>query len=90
LTKNCKSRFFENLYFTCNKLCFQTSVFTPGYGSVTKVRVTSQNDAQTVITKLFNKFRVENSPNDFSLYVVKETEGKNFPVFSVIICSVEM
>lgn len=52
----------------------ETSIFTPTHGSVTKVRVLSTNNAHDVITKLFQKFRVENSADCFSLYVVKETE----------------
>jgi len=59
----------------------ETSVFTPTYGSVTKVRVTSTNDTQDVIKKLFQKFKVENSPDEFSLYIHKESqERREMPV----------
>ncbi|CAK8672181.1 ras association domain-containing protein 2-like [Clavelina lepadiformis] len=54
----------------------KTSVFTPAFGSVTKVRVSSQNNANDVITKLLNKFRVENPADEFSFYVVKETQER--------------
>nr|CAB3265451.1 ras association domain-containing protein 2-like [Phallusia mammillata] len=70
---------------------YRTSVFTPAFGSVTKVRVTSQNNAHTVVTKLFAKFRVENTPDDFSLYIVKETgerrelPGDEFPLLSRVL-----
>ena len=50
-------------------------MFTPSHGSVTKVRVMSTNNAHDVIVKLFKKFRVENQASNFSLYVVKETQG---------------
>ncbi|XP_039273827.2 uncharacterized protein LOC120347794 isoform X1 [Styela clava] len=51
----------------------QTSVFTPDYASVTNVRITSKTCCDDVIKHLLNKFRVENSSEEFSLYLVKET-----------------
>nr|XP_002121004.1 ras association domain-containing protein 2-like [Ciona intestinalis] len=54
----------------------KTSVFTPAFGSVTKVRITSRSNANDVITKLMNKFKILNPPTDFSLYVIKETQER--------------
>lgn len=51
----------------------ETSVFTPAYGSVTSVWVTSLVNAPEVINQLLDKFKVENSPQDFALYVVRDT-----------------
>ncbi|XP_054432855.1 ras association domain-containing protein 4 isoform X2 [Pteronotus mesoamericanus] len=51
----------------------QTSVFTPAYGSVTNVRVNSTMTTLQVLTLLLNKFRVENSPSEFALYIVHES-----------------
>merc|ERR1739838_1276151 len=69
----------------------ETSMFTPTHGSVTKVRVLSTNNASDVVSKLFQKFRVENSPEKFSLYIVKETEERRelphdeFPLISRVL-----
>merc|ERR1739838_693794 len=69
----------------------ETSMFTPTHGSVTKVRVLSTNNASDVVRKLFQKFRVENSPEKFSLYIVKETEERRelphdeFPLISRVL-----
>ncbi|KAH7934185.1 hypothetical protein HPB49_022596 [Dermacentor silvarum] len=53
-----------------------TSVFTPAYGSVTSVWVTSLVNAPEVINQLLDKFKVENSPQDFAFYVVRDTEER--------------
>lgn len=45
-------------FFFC--LHFQTSIFTPAYGSVTNVRVSSSMTTQQVLSLLLNKFRVCN------------------------------
>ncbi|CAN7991876.1 unnamed protein product [Ixodes pacificus] len=50
----------------------ETSVFTPAYASVTSVWVTSLVNAPEVINQLLDKFKVENSPQDFALYVVRD------------------
>ncbi|KAG0428019.1 hypothetical protein HPB47_024976 [Ixodes persulcatus] len=50
----------------------RTSVFTPAYASVTSVWVTSLVNAPEVINQLLDKFKVENSPQDFALYVVRD------------------
>ncbi|XP_076980669.1 ras association domain-containing protein 4 [Tamandua tetradactyla] len=64
-----RHRFSINGHFYNHK----TSVFTPAYGSVTNVRVNSSMTALQVLTLLLNKFRVENSPSEFALYVVHES-----------------
>ncbi|XP_075073280.1 ras association domain-containing protein 4 isoform X2 [Mixophyes fleayi] len=51
----------------------KTSVFTPAYGSVTNVRVTSTMNTSQVLSLLLRKFRVENSPSEFGLYLLHET-----------------
>lgn len=61
-------RFSINGHFYNHK----TSVFTPAYGSVTNVRVTSTMNTSEVLNLLLRKFRVENGPSDFGLYLVHE------------------
>ncbi|GFY74806.1 ras association domain-containing protein 2 [Trichonephila inaurata madagascariensis] len=51
----------------------ETSVFTPAYASVTSVWVTSLVTAPEVINMLLDKFKVVNNPEDFALYVVRDT-----------------
>ncbi|KAK2109638.1 Ras association domain-containing protein 2, partial [Saguinus oedipus] len=64
----------------------QTSVFTPAYGSVTNVRINSTMTTPQVLKLLLNKFkasslcwlatdRIENSAEEFALYVV-HTSGE--------------
>ncbi|EHB00440.1 Ras association domain-containing protein 4 [Heterocephalus glaber] len=62
-------RFSINGHFYNHK----TSVFTPAYGSVTNVRVNSTMTTLQVLTLLLNKFRVEDGPEEFALYVVHES-----------------
>ncbi|XP_051897460.1 ras association domain-containing protein 4a isoform X2 [Pristis pectinata] len=64
-----RHRFSINGHFYNHK----TSVFTPAYGSVTNVRVNSSMNTSQVLTLLLNKFRVENVPDEFALYVVHES-----------------
>ncbi|XP_053306609.1 ras association domain-containing protein 4 isoform X2 [Spea bombifrons] len=61
-------RFSINGHFYNHK----TSVFTPAYGSVTNVRVTSAMDTSEVLNLLLRKFKVENGPTEFALYMVHE------------------
>ncbi|XP_053548169.1 ras association domain-containing protein 4 [Bombina bombina] len=69
-TQRLKShRFSINGHFYNHK----TSVFTPAYGSVTNVRVTSRMNTTQVMNLLLKKFRVENSPSEFALYLLHET-----------------
>lgn len=64
-----RHRFSINGHFYNHK----TSVFTPAYGSVTNVRVNSTMTTLHVLTLLLNKFRVENGPSEFALYIVHES-----------------
>uniref|UniRef100_T1IQK5 LIM zinc-binding domain-containing protein n=1 Tax=Strigamia maritima TaxID=126957 RepID=T1IQK5_STRMM len=50
----------------------ETSVFTPSYGSATHVWVTSMVNGPEVINMLLDKFRVENPPQNFALFVVRD------------------
>ncbi|XP_034537072.1 ras association domain-containing protein 4a [Notolabrus celidotus] len=62
-------RFSINGHFYNHK----TSVFTPAYGSVTNVRVNSSMTTIQVLNLLLHKFRVENKPEEFILYMVHES-----------------
>ncbi|KAG8523505.1 Ras association domain-containing protein 4, partial [Galemys pyrenaicus] len=68
-----------------------TSVFTPAYGSVTNVRVNSTMTTLQVLTLLLNKFRVENGPSEFALYIVHESgertklKDSEYPLISRIL-----
>ncbi|XP_034548674.1 ras association domain-containing protein 2b [Notolabrus celidotus] len=61
-----RHRFSINGHFYNHK----TAVFTPAYGSVTNVRINSCMTTPQVLRVLLNKFKIENSPDDFALYVV--------------------
>ncbi|XP_074648396.1 ras association domain-containing protein 2-like [Tubulanus polymorphus] len=68
LTRNRKNRCSINGHL----YDFQTSVFTPTYGSISSVRVTSANTVPEVIKTLLEKFKVINRPNEFGLFVVNK------------------
>ncbi|KAK3089834.1 hypothetical protein FSP39_006935, partial [Pinctada imbricata] len=55
---------------------FDTRVFTPMLGSCTSVTVDSKKTTDDVIRTLLEKFKIENKPNEFSLYMVSENEGE--------------
>lgn len=55
---------------------YKTSIFTPTKGSVTSVRINSTLTTKEVIALLLQKFKIENDPNDFALYVVHASEEK--------------
>ncbi|NXP53981.1 RASF6 protein, partial [Heliornis fulica] len=55
---------------------YETSVFTPAFGSETKIRVTSQMRTGQVIEQLLRKFKIENSPQEFALYIIHATGEK--------------
>ncbi|XP_013386629.1 ras association domain-containing protein 2 isoform X2 [Lingula anatina] len=67
-TKKLKKRYTINGHFYNPK----TSVFTPTHGTVTAVRVSSLLPVHDVIKLLLEKFKVENSPEEFALYIVKD------------------
>ena len=60
------------------------------YGSVTKVRVNSTNDAHRVISRLFQKFKIENDSEEFSLFLKKKTQGKFSHSFNKTQCGVSI
>uniref|UniRef100_W5LKP4 Ras association domain family member 2a n=1 Tax=Astyanax mexicanus TaxID=7994 RepID=W5LKP4_ASTMX len=66
-----RHRFSINGHFYNHK----TAVFTPAYGSVTNVRINSCMTTPQVLRLLLNKFKIENSPDDFALYLV-HTSGE--------------
>uniref|UniRef100_A0A3B5QD17 Ras association domain family member 2a n=2 Tax=Xiphophorus TaxID=8082 RepID=A0A3B5QD17_XIPMA len=61
-----RHRFSINGHFYNHK----TAVFTPAYGSVTNVRINSCMTTPQVLRVLLNKFKIENSADDFALYLV--------------------
>ena len=63
-------------------------MFTPAYGSVTNVRINSCMSTPQVLRVLLNKFKIENSPDDFALYLVHTSGGTVLlsNVFSVFVC----
>ncbi|XP_078284878.1 ras association domain-containing protein 2a isoform X2 [Rhinoraja longicauda] len=66
-----RHRFSINGHFYNHK----TSVFTPAFGSITNVRVNSAMSTVQVLHLLLNKFKIENSSDEFALYVV-HTSGE--------------
>ncbi|VFV38830.1 ras association domain-containing [Lynx pardinus] len=51
----------------------ETSIFTPAFGSETKVRINSNMRTEEVIEQLLQKFKIENSAQDFALYIIFAT-----------------
>ncbi|XP_054544179.1 ras association domain-containing protein 6, partial [Talpa occidentalis] len=51
----------------------ETSIFTPVFGSETKVRINSNMRTEEVIKQLLKKFKIENSAQDFALYIIFST-----------------
>ncbi|KAG8440917.1 hypothetical protein GDO86_006596 [Hymenochirus boettgeri] len=66
-----RHRFSINGHFYNHK----TAVFTPAYGSITNVRINSTMSTPQVLKLLLNKFKIENSAGEFSLYMV-HTSGE--------------
>ncbi|NWV64292.1 RASF6 protein, partial [Malurus elegans] len=54
----------------------ETSVFTPAFGSETKIRINSQMRTRQVIEQLLRKFKIENSPHEFALYIIHASGEK--------------
>ncbi|XP_004703428.1 ras association domain-containing protein 6 [Echinops telfairi] len=65
----CNQRASINGHFYNHK----TSIFTPAFESKTKVRVNSNMRTEEVIKQLLQKFKIENSPQDFALYIIFST-----------------
>ncbi|XP_067339594.1 ras association domain-containing protein 6 isoform X2 [Channa argus] len=55
---------------------YKTSIFTPCFGTPTKVRITSKMSTNQVIEELLNKFKIENDPQEFALYCVHQSGEK--------------
>ncbi|XP_067288698.1 ras association domain-containing protein 6 [Pseudorasbora parva] len=70
--RNRNNRFSINGHF----YNYKTSIFTPAYGATTNVHITSKMTTQEVITQLLQKFKVENSPNEFALYCIHQSGEK--------------
>ncbi|OXB53550.1 hypothetical protein ASZ78_009289 [Callipepla squamata] len=54
---------------------YETSVFTPASGSETKIRINSHMRTREVIEQLLRKFKIENSPHEFALYIIHVSGG---------------
>lgn len=55
---------------------YKTSIFTPSFGTPTKVRISSRMTTNQVIEQLLNKFKIENDPQEFALYCVHQSGEK--------------
>ncbi|XP_077479476.1 ras association domain-containing protein 6 isoform X1 [Stigmatopora argus] len=55
---------------------YKTSIFTPCFGTATKVRITSEMSTGQVIEQLLNKFKIENDPREFALYCIHQSGEK--------------
>ncbi|KAM3863235.1 ras association domain-containing protein 4a [Diretmus argenteus] len=81
-------RFSINGHFYNHK----TSVFTPAYGSVTNVRVNSTMTTVQVLSLLLHKFRVENTSDEFVLYMLHESGERTrlrdgeYPLVARVLC----
>ncbi|KAM3659422.1 LOW QUALITY PROTEIN: ras association domain-containing protein 2 [Ammospiza maritima maritima] len=82
-----RHRFSINGHFYNHK----TSVFTPAYGSVTNVRINSTMTTPQVLKLLLNKFKIENSAEEFALYMVhtsgekQRLRGSDFPLLARVL-----
>ncbi|XP_053116456.1 ras association domain-containing protein 6 [Hemicordylus capensis] len=68
----------ENHRFSINRhfYNYQTSIFTPLFGSATKIRISSNMSTSEVIQQLLQKFKIENSPPEFALYMIHASGEK--------------
>ncbi|XP_035523342.1 ras association domain-containing protein 6 isoform X2 [Morone saxatilis] len=55
---------------------YKTSIFTPSFGTPTKVRISSMMTTNQVIEQLLNKFKIENDPQEFALYCIHQSGEK--------------
>ncbi|XP_047424992.1 ras association domain-containing protein 6 [Mugil cephalus] len=55
---------------------YKTSIFTPSFGTPTKVRISTALTTNQVIEQLLNKFKIENDPQEFALYCVHQSGEK--------------
>ncbi|XP_043939036.1 ras association domain-containing protein 2 [Protopterus annectens] len=68
-----RQRFSINGHYYNHK----TSVFTPAYGSITNVRINSTMTTKQVLKLLLNKFKIENSADEFALYILHTSGEKH-------------
>ncbi|XP_039471488.1 ras association domain-containing protein 6 isoform X1 [Oreochromis aureus] len=54
----------------------QTSIFTPSFGTPTKVRISSRMTTNQVIEQLLHKFKIQNDPQEFALYCLHQSGEK--------------
>lgn len=52
---------------------YKTSIFTPSFGTPTKVRINSKMTTHEVIAQLLQKFKMENDPHEFALYCIHQS-----------------
>ncbi|KAM6902160.1 ras association domain-containing protein 6 [Xenentodon cancila] len=55
---------------------YKTSIFTPSFGTSTKVRILSKMTTDQVIEQLLKKFKIENDPQEFALYCIHQSGEK--------------
>ncbi|XP_053742782.1 ras association domain-containing protein 6 isoform X1 [Synchiropus splendidus] len=55
---------------------YKTSIFTPSFGTSTKVRISSRMTTDQVIEQLLSKFKIENDPQEFALYCLHQSGEK--------------
>ncbi|XP_066485306.1 ras association domain-containing protein 6 [Tiliqua scincoides] len=55
---------------------YQTSIFTPAFGSATKIRISSNMRTSEVIQQLLKKFKIENSASEFALHIIHASGEK--------------
>ncbi|XP_053196290.1 ras association domain-containing protein 6 isoform X2 [Scomber japonicus] len=55
---------------------YKTSIFTPSFGTSTKVRISSRMTTDQVIEQLLHKFKIENDPQEFALYCLHQSGEK--------------
>ncbi|MBN3302592.1 RASF4 protein, partial [Amia calva] len=52
---------------------YKTSVFTPQYGQTSNISTDSSKTTPEVITQILQKYKIQNSPEEFELYIVRAT-----------------
>ncbi|XP_039909198.1 ras association domain-containing protein 6 [Simochromis diagramma] len=55
---------------------YKTSIFTPCFGTPTKVRISSRMTTNQVIEQLLHKFKIQNDPQEFALYCLHQSGEK--------------
>ncbi|XP_032395537.1 ras association domain-containing protein 6 [Etheostoma spectabile] len=72
LEKERQHRFSINGHF----YNYKTAIFTPSFGTPTKVRISSSMNTNQVIEQLLTKFKIMNDPQEFALYCVHQSGEK--------------